>query len=756
MCIFDFFLITAELEGTREFLNKSQSSLSTYKRKVKTLNQSKRRLQKRVADLTTILSELRNQNLMDEEHCSFLKGISKTSFCLFKRQKDKANGILERCYDERLKAFAVTLHFLSAKAYNFVRDTFDTCLPHPKYLSSWYQQIDGKPGISKEALGVLKEKAKEKKYVCALIIDSMAIKKHVEWDGHAFHGHVNVGTENDEDSAPIASQALVFHLVCINSSWKIPVAYFLIDSCSSQQQSTLIKHCLISLEEVGIDVVSVTCDGTATNIATLNLLGCELNDVANLKTYFSHPTTEQPVFAFLDPCHMLKLVRNALGDKKELVMENSSVQWKYVEELLAVQEKEGLRLGNKLTRSHVQYHKQKMKVKLAAQVLSTSVADALQLCLNEKIPEFEGCEATITFIRTFNDLFDILNSRSIKHKYLKQAMNPSNFDIMRRKLEEAKKYILQLREKAGTPIYMSARKTGFKGFLICIESALKMYNHLVVNDTTSVLKYLPLYKVSQDHLERLFGYIRSRNGHNNNPSARQFAATFKRILVHRQLSECSNGNAVPLDKIKILHVGRIGQAPEKLINKSMTTSRLITELEDDDNIEEFDYNIIPDEKSFASITTNIVEYIAGFITRRLSLEIHCPDCMQALTGSTKTGFSLINIKNRGGLVTPSEDVIRICRICEKLVRETSVLNPQKNLSDTLKIRLLNQCVTKNLFQNIESHFELYENHNLWLIESIGKKYFNVRLHYYSKEFNDKIHFRRIRQHLTKSVHFRGE
>ena len=52
------------------------------------------------------------------------------------------------------------------------------------------------------------------------------------------------------------------------------------------------------------------------------------------------------------------------------------IRWEYFSKLHNIQVDEGLHLNNKLRSQHVQYHKQKMKVKLAAQVFSASVADA--------------------------------------------------------------------------------------------------------------------------------------------------------------------------------------------------------------------------------------------------------------------------------------------------------------------------------------------------------------------------------------------
>lgn len=63
-----------------------------------------------------------------------------------------------------------------------------------------------------------------------------------------------------------------------------------------------------------------------------------------------------------------------------------------------------------------------MKVKLAAQIFSESVAKAIDL----KLEEFKNSEATIEFIRKINSLFDILNSRNLNDYGCKQPLTPGN------------------------------------------------------------------------------------------------------------------------------------------------------------------------------------------------------------------------------------------------------------------------------------------------------------------------------------------
>lgn len=85
-----------------------------------------------------------------------------------------------------LQSFAVSLHFYSPKAYEYVRKTFMKILPHQSTIRSWYTNVHGYPGICKPALQFLKEKtekAREKNEIilCSLIMDDISIRKKVEW-----------------------------------------------------------------------------------------------------------------------------------------------------------------------------------------------------------------------------------------------------------------------------------------------------------------------------------------------------------------------------------------------------------------------------------------------------------------------------------------------------------------------------------------------------------------------------------------------
>lgn len=161
------------------------------------------------------------------------------------------------------------------------------------------------------------------------------------------------------------------------------------------------------VENTGARVVSVTCDGAPSNISMANLLGCSF-EFPNVKTKFNINTKDNMYF-FMDPSHMIKLVRNAFGEKKIFKDgDGNLIQWKYIDSLLKLQESEGLHLANKLRNAHVNFFKQKMKVRLAVQLLSESVADSLEYCQNIlQLDEFKNCGGTVQFLRIFNNIFDV-------------------------------------------------------------------------------------------------------------------------------------------------------------------------------------------------------------------------------------------------------------------------------------------------------------------------------------------------------------
>ena len=107
-----------------------------------------------------------------------------------------------------------------------------------------------------------------------------------------------------------------------------------------------------------------------------------------------------------------------------------------------------------------------MKVNLAAQTLSRSVARALEFVSHDlKLPKFADVSATVEFIGIIDGLFDTLNSKNPFATEFKAVMCKNNEPFWRPFLNEVVGYL----RLNGQPLYQPVRKTAVLGFQAWIQ-----------------------------------------------------------------------------------------------------------------------------------------------------------------------------------------------------------------------------------------------------------------------------------------------
>lgn len=634
-------------------------------------------------------------------------------------------------------------------------------MPHPSTLRKWYGSVDGTPGFTTEALKALKIRVniateKKCKLVGALMIDEMMIREQIELRNGRETGRINYGTGFESgDNLSAAKEALVFLFVALNERWKLPIGYFLIHRLNAESKANLIITALKIVHDTGAEVVSVTCDGAANNIAAMNILGANLK-WPDLKVSFEHPITKNPVNVIMDPCHMLKLVRNAVADffateKKIKHDQDGHINWQYIINIVDIQEKAGVHAATKIRRKHIHYQNEKMKVSLAVQTFSRSVSDALFYCENDlKLDQFKGASATSKFCLFLNNIFDVLNVRNFisKGEYTK-PFNSMHANKIKLLLEQAEAYILNLMVESKSmkwvPIVQSSRRVGFLGLIISMRSLKDIYLNWVqeCDNDNKPLHFLLSYKLSQDHLEMFFSAIRSRGGFNNNPTAYQFENAYRRLLVHAEICSSAAANCLALDGTSILNITC------KNKNKKLPVEILKFNVSDETD----DDLIIPGYNTFVN---DIVEYISGFVARKVSRGINCEVCASALISKT-SDCKLLNTKDRGGLFRATSDVINICKIAERVLREAPDLTRQSDKLNVLIVKATSKISLTDKFVILQEHIlnqEPISNHLITLIYYILYNYFIVRLHHQNASLNDTKS--RLRKKFTKLIHFRHE
>ncbi|CAH1968697.1 unnamed protein product [Acanthoscelides obtectus] len=737
----------------------AEKTIASLKKKIKNLQQQNRRLKSKVYSQQSLMEYLR-------ETCGLTPN---AGLVLNASVDDGTKEILKRFikgkskqkYNASLRAFALTLHFYSSKAYDFVREQFNKSLPHPHTLIKWYQRINGAPGFSMEAKNnllckVQTEQKHGRKVLCNLVMDSMAIRRRIEWNGQKWTGYIDLGFDMDGDKLPEVKEALVMMLVAINGKWKLPVGYFFINGLSGEEQANLVSNLLTFIHDTGVIICSVTFDGASQNISMIKHLGADLK-IVNLKTWFPHPVDSHRVYVYLDPCHMLKLIRNCLATYKNFKTDqNELVSWEYFEKLVNIQNNEGLRAATKIKERHVKWENEKMKVCLAAQTFSKSVADALRFLETDLgLKEFEGASATANFAEMINNIFDIFNSNSRYSKYeFKQGLDVNNAQQIFVYLEQCKTYFEGLKTET-TPVLQCRRKTGFLGFLICMASLQQFYLEYVIE--FKYLNYILTYKLSQDHIELFFSAVRSKGGCNNNPTARQFESIFKRLLLHCDIKGSKYGNVVSLDNTSILGTTYINTLTKTNCGNILS--------ENDDYMENTTEVLIFGSCSLhlwqlTPYVCDIVAYISGFVVKNLKKCVSCHECL-LLMESSETRSLLQKRKQCGNLTRASNYVIKVCEEGERSVRSLKAIssifsNKLGNIEKYLvsyTLRKLNTSIFEVFGDHVlDDSFE--NNHSLQLTKMILAKYIRLRLHHESNlasEFG-----RRYRSDLTKSILFRNQ
>lgn len=254
-------------------------------------------------------------------------------------------------YTEPIREFILTLRIYGPRAYEYVREKFNRNLPHASTICKWYQQsnIQSRSGICEQSMQILKDKVEElraqnKELFCGIIHDEMAIRQHVQWldDKIEFAGFITFGkVQEDAESLPLATQALVFLVTGIIERFHLPIAYYFINELENIDKCILMSSVIEELTIIGVKTISSTFDGHPTNITACEILGCNF-DLDNFHPQFKNPSDSTSlIYTFFDPPHMLKLTRNHLSAQKVFYDRSKrAIEWKYFELLVDIKHEE--------------------------------------------------------------------------------------------------------------------------------------------------------------------------------------------------------------------------------------------------------------------------------------------------------------------------------------------------------------------------------------------------------------------------------
>lgn len=372
---------------------------------------------------------------------------------------------------------------------------------------------------------------------------------------------------------------------------------------------------------------------------------------------------------------------------------------------------------------------------LAAQVMSNTVAAGLcTLSALGKLPP--AAKVTAEFVRSVNDIFDILNIRSAKCESL------SRKDFAK---------LAVYREKVALWNVNGHSQTCFQGLLLNLNAVEQLAKALF---DAGHLHTLPTGKISQDCLENFFSQVRVRGGHRTNPSTLEFSYTYRSLCTNLLLAPVDTGNCthdynsedvlVSLTSLSETAAARKRKTvqpthPNAKRMKLTSASSLVVE-----SIEDF---------QLGAVVSNVVTYIGGYVLRKLSTK--CQDCVSGLLYSSDTvqesqlftHFKAYDHGDNGSafgaLLMPDQRVSlflsRVERIFgQNIVRFTCIGHVLHNMLLVVQERVPVRFDLKCSTHSCEDAFL-----------SIAKVYLKCRIFYYCKFESRRIKLEKINKRKNK-------
>lgn len=289
---------------------------------------------------------------------------------------------------------AISLRSVSPKAYRYLRN-HNYPLPGLSTLRTWASSFDVKQGTLENVISLIKTKGEDMPFkgkLCVLSFDEMYVSNRVD-----------IEKKSQQKIGPHRSCQTVMIRGLIDN-WKQPVYY----AFDQPMTKLILIEIITKIYEAGFMVVAIVSDMGSTNIA----LWKELNIGYDKCSHFDHPNDHLcKTFVFADVPHLLKLIRNHLldhGFSKNREIINKTC----FEKLLFISTSE-LTIVPKISKYHLELKRsERQKVRPAVQLLSSTVAKAIEYCAIHSSCMPASWELVSNFVQLINDWFDLFNSKS--------------------------------------------------------------------------------------------------------------------------------------------------------------------------------------------------------------------------------------------------------------------------------------------------------------------------------------------------------
>nr|XP_047126212.1 uncharacterized protein LOC124807816 [Hydra vulgaris]XP_047126213.1 uncharacterized protein LOC124807816 [Hydra vulgaris]XP_047126214.1 uncharacterized protein LOC124807816 [Hydra vulgaris]XP_047126215.1 uncharacterized protein LOC124807816 [Hydra vulgaris]XP_047126216.1 uncharacterized protein LOC124807816 [Hydra vulgaris]XP_047126217.1 uncharacterized protein LOC124807816 [Hydra vulgaris]XP_047126218.1 uncharacterized protein LOC124807816 [Hydra vulgaris]XP_047126219.1 uncharacterized p len=432
-------------------------------------------------------------------------------------------------------------------------------LPSRRHLCDYKNYIHPQRGFNLDIIKELKSKVKDfsdvEKYI-VLLFDEIKIQENLLWDKHTGEiigfvdlGDINLYYATLQKIDAVATHVLVFMICSIVNPFKFTLANF----------PLFWKAVGICEMECKLKVMATTCDGASSNRKFFKMHSRLSNSNVKKDVVLTYKTInlycpERYIYFIADPPNLLKTTRNCIyssgSGKCTRYMWNDGlyILWSHIADIFKEDQICGLHLLPKLSYDHIKLSSYSvMNVKLAAQVLSTTVSKVL---LNYGSPDTFATANFCSMIDSFFDIMNISNPYESIQKSKPFSVPFSSLDDNRLNWLKAEflpyfeKWLSSINTRQGKFTLNDKGKMfiswqTYEGIKITVNSAVELITFLLSNGVSYVLTE----RFCQDSLENYFGHQRQIGSRKDNPSVRDFGYNDNTIRNQKVFRPIKDGNS---------------------------------------------------------------------------------------------------------------------------------------------------------------------------------------------------------------------
>lgn len=245
-------------------------------------------------------------------------------------------------------------------------------------------------------------------------------------------------------------------------------------------------------------------------------------------------------------------------------------------------------------------------------------------------------------------------------------------------------------------------------------------------------------------MESFFGRVRCRLGCNTNPTTQQFTAAYKKLVLGACGKNFSiSSNVIGQDETVALDVFSSKKSAIQYLEKKY------------DLVDDFEDEFESLDPTLTEFQDSAITYIAGFVKRKLQSEVKCLLCTEVInsTPSSISYNSLISRKDRGGLMYPSDDLIKICQVTESKIqdiRTNDKLFNDKQILHRINLKTVSTITTQ--YPGVYKHVD-HDDHRYNLLKQTALIYSILRLKHLAREYNREEKPSKMRKKLSKLILF---